>query len=610
MHLRRDFRGQLTIFVIIAIVLIATVALFFAIRGNIFVSEIPASLEPVYTTFISCLEEDTLVGIDTLESQGGYIQLPDFSPGSDFMPFSSQLDFLGNPIPYWYYVSGNNIPREQIPTKNEMEEQLSDFVEEKIRNCVFDSYYDDGFEIFIDEGEASARILNGRIDISLNADLTIRKGDESVVISNHDVSINSEFNSLYDSARDVYDFEQESLFLENYGIDTLRLYAPVDGVELTCSPLTWNAFEIYNNLTTAIEGNTFAINAKDEKYFDLQLPVKYEVRFVNSRNWSNAFEVNPSQEYFLISSPVGTQPGLGVLGFCYVPYHFVYDVKYPVLIQISGEGETFQFPMAVVIAGNKPRESLETDAVLVGLPELCEQKNALTEVRVFDSEFGNIDADVSYECSGTVCLIGKTENGIIKTNFPQCVNGFVIARTENYEESKEQYSAIQDGSVDVFLEKLYEKNVELKLNGQNYNGQATINFAKDDGNSKVVVYPEQRTVKLSEGQYEIQVHAYRNTTLNIGATTSKTCVEIPASGVGGFFGFTKENCYNIEFPAQIVSNALAGGGTQNYYILESELQGLNAIEISGESLPVPDSINQLQENYILFDDKKLSIIFK
>ena len=603
-------RGQLTVFVIVAIVLIAAVALFFAIRGNIFVSQIPSSLEPVYTTFVSCLEEDTLTGIDTLESQGGYIELPDFSPGSDFMPFSSQLDFLGNPIPYWYYVSGNNIPREQVPSKNEMEEQIADFVEQRIRNCVFDSYYDEGFEIFIDAGGARARILNNRVDVSLNADLTIRKGDESVVVGNHDVSVNSELNSLYDSAKKVYDFEQENLFLENYGIDALRLYAPVDGVELTCSPLTWNAFEIYNNLTTAIEGNTFAINAKDDKYFDLDLPVSHEVRFVNSRNWSNSFEVNPSEENILISSPVGTQPGLGVLGFCYVPYHFVYDVKYPVLIQVSGESETFQFPMAVVIQGNKPRLAQETDAVLVGVPELCGQKNALTEVRVFDSEFGNINADVSYECSGTVCSIGKTENGIIKTNFPQCVNGYVIARTENYEEGKQEYSAIRSGSVDVFLEKIYEKNVELKLNGQNYNGQATVNFIKDDGNSKVVVYPEQRKVKLSEGQYEVQVHMYKNSTLNIGATTSKTCVEIPASGLGGFFGFTKENCYNIEFPAQIVSNALAGGGTQNYYILESDLQNSNTIEINGESLPIPSSIDQLQKNYILFDEKKLAITLK
>lgn len=603
-------KGQLTVFIIIAIILVAGVALFFLIRQNIFVSQIPSSLEPVYTTFLSCLEEDVLAGIDILESRAGYIELPAFEPGSDFMPFSSQLDFLGNPVPYWYYVSGNNLEREQIPGKNEMEKQLGNFVEEKIRNCVFDSYHEEGFEIFLDEGNANARILNTRVDVSLNSDLTIKKGEESVVVSSHDVSVDSEIGELYDSARDIYDYEQENLFLENLGIDTLRIYAPVDGVELTCSPLTWNANEIFNNLSAAIEDNTLAINMVDNKYFDLDLPTEHEIRFLNSRNWSRSFEINPSKEEILISTPVGTQPGLGILGFCYVPYHFVYDAKYPVLVQISGRNEVFQFPLAVVIQGNKPRKALETDAVAIEIPELCGQKNTMTEIRVFDSNFGNIEADVSYECSGTICQIGKTKNGIIKENFPQCVNGNVIARTEGYEEGKQQYSVLQQGAVDVFLEKIYEKNVQLKLDGTNYDGQATVSFVKDDGNSRVIAYPEQKKIKLSEGQYEVQIHMYRNSNLNIGTKTSNYCVDVPQTGIGGFFGFTKENCYNIEFPSQIVSNALAGGGTQNYYILESELQNSNTIEISGESLPIPNSIDQLQENYLLFDDKKLAITFR
>ena len=77
--------------------------------------KIPASIQPIYTTFLSCLEEDALVGVDILMSQGGYINLPVFEPGSAYMPFSSQLNFIGNPIPYWYYVSGNNIEKEQVP---------------------------------------------------------------------------------------------------------------------------------------------------------------------------------------------------------------------------------------------------------------------------------------------------------------------------------------------------------------------------------------------------------------------------------------------------------------------------------------------------------------
>ena len=137
----KNKRGQVTIFIIIAIVLIAGFALFLAFKNDDTSVGLPASIEPVHTSFLSCIEEYSLVGIDILESQAGYIEVPDFEPGSSYMPFSNQLDFLGNPVPYWYYVSGNNIQKEQVPSKSDMENQLEQFVEEKVRNCVFDSFF-------------------------------------------------------------------------------------------------------------------------------------------------------------------------------------------------------------------------------------------------------------------------------------------------------------------------------------------------------------------------------------------------------------------------------------------------------------------------------------
>ena len=56
-----------------------------------------------------------------------------------------------------------------------------------------------------------------------------------------------------------------------------------------------------------------------------------------------------------------------------------------------------------------------------------------------------------------------------------------------------------------------------------------------------------------------------------------------------------------------MTNVLAGGGTQNYFALESELERSNAIFIDAKSLPSPASLEQLQENYNLFETKKLSV---
>ncbi|MFQ5531395.1 MAG: hypothetical protein ACE5ES_02145, partial [Candidatus Nanoarchaeia archaeon] len=339
--------GQVTIFIIVAIIIVASIGAYFVFRDSISTQPIPSSLEPVYTAFLTCVEDKALTGIDILESQGGYIELPEFEPGSRYMPFSSQLDFLGNPIPYWYYVSGNNIQKEQVPSKGFMQNQLGEFVASRSQACDFSGYYEQGFEIsFQDEGSGKVVIKEDEVELDLSIDLVITKNEDTVLIKDHKVVVSSNLGKLYDNAKEVYDYEQTTLFLENYAVDNLRNYAPVDGVEISCSPQVWNAEEVFDELEEGIEVNTLALRArtndfklvnKENEYFIVDLPVDsdVEVKFLNSRNWANGFEVNPSQGPVMISEPVGNQQGLGILGFCYVPYHYVYNLRYPVLIQVS-----------------------------------------------------------------------------------------------------------------------------------------------------------------------------------------------------------------------------------------------------------------------------------
>ena len=612
-------RGQLTIFIIIAIIFIGAVIGFFMFKESFVPKQIPASIEPVYTTFLSCLEENTKVGIDVLESQAGYIELPDFEPGSQYMPFSSQLNFLGNPIPYWYYISGNNIQKEQVPSKNDMEKQLEKFIENEITGCVFDRYYENGFEISHGKPKAKLNIKDNKIEVDLDMKLNISKGEDRAVIENHKITVESKLGKLYDCAKKIYEREQQNLFLENYAVDILRLYAPVDGVELTCSPMIWDVDKVFDELEQAIEANTLSLKLKDgdyslrnkqDKYFIIDTSVDADVRFINSKNWTNYFEVVPSQESVLIAKPIGNQPGLGILGFCYVPYHFVYNIRYPVLIQIQKGEEIFQFPVAVVVQGNKPRQALVgASAVEIEPPELCKYRNTFVEINTYDTKLNPIEANISYECFGVTCEIGKTEHGKLSEEFPQCVNGYILARAKGFKDAKYLYSTTESGNVDIILDKLYELDVKLKLDGKDYNKNAIINFISDSS-SKTLVYPEYKKVELSEGQYEVQVYLYKNSSIKLEETKHEQCVDIPRSGLGGLFGLTKKKCFDIKIPAQIISNALFGGGKENYYILESDLSNSKIIEINAESLPLPKTIEQLQDNYLLFENKGLDVKFK
>ncbi|MBI5803254.1 hypothetical protein HY448_01040 [Candidatus Pacearchaeota archaeon] len=609
-------RAQLTIFIIIAIVIVGSIATFFALRGYFLIPSIPETFQPAYTNFLSCIEQDTLTGIALLENQAGYIYLPEFELGSNHMPFSSQLDFLGNPIPYWYYVSGNNIEKEQVPAKADIEKQLEIFVSEKIKECNFGNYYEQGYEIYLGNSSADVQISDNKVSVLVYSDLSMVKEEDSVSVSRHSVNVNSELGKLYNAAKEVYDNEQKNLFLENYTIDMLGLYAPVDGVELSCSPVVWDGRKVFEDLQNAIYENTQSITTKNDlnsesDYFVGDIRVDADVRFYTSKDWPYSFEVVPTQGQLLLATPIGNQPGLGILGFCYVPYHFVYNVKYPVLVQVFSGNEIFQFPVALVIQGNKPRHALDATAVEISLPEICDKNNTEIKVNLYDTKLNPVNsADISYECFGTKCEIGKANSGVLTAGFPQCANGDIIARANGFKETRHLYSTINSGSVDVVMDRIYEMGVNLNLDGANYDGQATISFFSQDGSfSSMVSYPEQKTINLSEGQYEVQVYIYQNSSITLGKTTTKQCIEVPQSAIGGLFGFTKEKCFDIEFPEQIISNALSGGGKQNYYILESELSNHKTISINANKLPTPNSIEQLNNNYLLFEKKGLVIGF-
>jgi len=138
----------------------------------------------------------------------------------------------------------------------------------------------------------------------------------------------------------------------------------------------------------------------------------------------------------MIAEPVGNERGLGILGFCYVPYHYVYDTKYPVLIRVEKDSEVFQFPVVSYIDGNLPREARNVNSFASEEVDVCQYDNTQIEVGVYDSRANPINAEISFECFASRCNIGSTENGKLSGMFPQCANGLISVSAEGYRDEE------------------------------------------------------------------------------------------------------------------------------------------------------------------------------
>ena len=613
----RNNGGQVTPLIILGIVIAIGILIYFFLYSGLSFGGPPKDFEGVYNHYLSCIEREAEIGASVLGQQGGHMMGPDFSAGSDFMPFSNYLNFVV-PVPYWYYISGNGLAKEQVPSIGDMEEELNDFISERIQYCDFSSFNERGYLIEGRDAVVNTKIKNKGIEVRVNQELNFNFGDSSWTSRRHLVEANSNLGRFYEIARKIYDDFKESLFLEDYGVDVLRLYAPVDGVKVQCNPAVWNVEEVRDDLMNGLEANIPFIKIKgdyydlrnsDNEYFvhDLGEDIEANVNFLFSRDWPNKMEVWPNDGGLLIAESVGNQEGLGMLGFCYVPYHFVYDLAYPVLIQTYFDDEIFQFPVVVYINKNKPREPIEGSHIPNQVPELCQHKNADISVSTFNTNLEPIEAEIKFKCLDTSCRIGETNNGELNAKFPQCKNGFVIARADGYETKEEIFSTINPGSLSLFLDREYKLDVEVESVGGVDN--SIITFTKD-GKSRTVAYPEQKFVELTAGQYEIKVIVYSDASIDLAASVEQKCIDVPVSGIGGIFGFTDEKCFDLEIPGQQVNQGVSGGGTQNYFISESELEGNDKIVLRVSSFGSPSKVEDLQINYNRVDISDVGVRFE
>ncbi len=605
--------GQITIFIIIAIVIVAGVVVFFAVR-SVTTETIDKDMKPVYDYYLSCIEENAKQGISLLGEQGGYIEVPNFVPGSQYMPFSSQLDFFGQPVAYWMYVSGNNILKEQVPTKTGMQTQLNKYVKDRLKNCDFSEFNLQGYGIEIQEGSVSSSINDLNVALSVDNRIVITFENKTASLSSHKISVDSKLGKFFALALKTFDYEKKNMFLEKYGIDVMRLYAPVDGVEISCAPKVFNKLQIKQDLQNALasnvgalklKGNYYTLKNKENNYFVTNIgeSVDENVNFIYNPNFPTKVEIFGSD----VAKPVGLQQGLGILGFCYIPYHLVYDINYPVLIQFYDNREIFQFPVGVVISKNQERNAIYSNISQGSESDVCQYLNQDVQINSYDSELNSVKSSIMFKCLNSECSVGETnEQGQLNAKLPQCVNGFIVANAQGFAESKYQISTNEENIANVVMSKIYNLSVSLK--GSRGIDSALVMFNSENYNSNFI-YPDSKSIELIEGDYNVSVYVYQNSSINFPGTSDTKCVEVPKGGIGALFGATEEKCIDFTIPAQTVEYAVVGGGKNAYYVTESELRNSKKLNVGVSMFKSPGSLQDVQDNYNEVESSTLELEF-
>jgi hypothetical protein len=643
-------RGQVTIFIILGLVILSSVGFIYLVKNEYFKSEfekqrdkviVPEQLKPVSMYLDSCVASLAEEGAKLIGVRGGYYDgLPeDLIPRSVVNPFSNSLIVLeGLEVPYWFYLSANNLPVYQVPSLKIMESEILSYVSDNFYDyCVVElnKFVEQGYEIDIHEQQedSSVNIKDTHIEIIYSFPIEAELNDVSFLIEKHIVTVEATLGDLYKSAVNIIEKENEEFFLEEKTIDIMSVFdeIPYSEIEFTCKEKTWVKTEVVSKFKQLVSDNIGGLNIEGTNfeggsdiydYFVLDInKIKSldNANFFYSTSWPFVVDVAPEKNGILIADDI-TNGIAGEIGnflyglMCLNTYNFVYDVKYPVLVTLIGDdGFIFQFATQVVVDNNQPRKNTAKTLVFDSEGELgetyCGNGAVESEVVVFDAEtmIEVENADVTFKCMATECRLGKTDvYGSFATMFPPCMNGLVTATKEGYYESSETFSTNVASQTTIFVQPKYNVNYNTKIISGDYvrdlenNENVIFIFDNLDNDFNANAEGSEGEIELIAGDYLVKSYLTKSEDFKVelsGETISK-CVEIPRPGLLGLF-LKKEECFEVELEDIELEEIIIGGVEFEFNIDNYELSNANSITLYNvfDRMPTQqEDLSQIFEN--------------
>jgi len=178
----KEKKAQITIFIIIAILIVVGIIGFFMIKNKTssLTPSIPTEIQPVYNYVQDCLKETGENALVRIGEQGGY-----------FLIFDEPA--IESRIPY--YLQGE---QESILTQQEIEQNLAGFVREELSFCIlnFKDFKED-YKISHELSKTEAKILNNEVKFSLDYPITITKDETKYQIKDFSINLPIRLDKIY-----------------------------------------------------------------------------------------------------------------------------------------------------------------------------------------------------------------------------------------------------------------------------------------------------------------------------------------------------------------------------------------------------------------------------
>jgi len=500
----------------------------------------------------------------------------------------------GNKLPYWLTVNSVAIPSLSFMEKqleNYVNKELADCVND-FADFRAQGFSVDYGNIDVNVEMKKAIIVDIDFPITLNkADLTL---EENRFNYNVPIDIEKVQKVAADLAalEDFHNYLEEhtkNLISLYSGIGQDKL-PPISksSTNFDCSFVSWNKEDVKSKLKNVLDFNIPNLKVEGTKFeqptsnsqfsgiyesfvydlFQQKFP-NLEIDFIYKKEWEFLdYDIIPNNGNFLRPEKVvGTNIPL-LPQICVFKYPFKYTMQFPVLVKVTdtlsakidplsnayfeNQGFTFQFPMVAYLCGNQNRECVRGNLPVVDvtsfavanttiLPQtlFCDPdqriSNELT-IKTFDSLTSNslANVDVNYYCGSyqNDCFIGRTDgNGLLKTKFPLCINGYIYFTKNGYSVSSQELTTyellesefayflnsknnlkveVRKINVPIFVKNYFETDsLSIGNSLQALVAGEKVNIISDTGLFYIYPDPEDRTLQIGTDNHKFSLQLYR-----------------------------------------------------------------------------------------------------
>ncbi|MEK6842570.1 MAG: hypothetical protein AABX84_02045 [Nanoarchaeota archaeon] len=216
-------QGQITIFVIVVILIIAIVGLFFLFRTGVFPGIGGGTKEANVNTFLSsCIEDKIREAIEEISLSGGKIE----NPLSVRFLFDEDERYYN--ISYLCYTSSNYIPcvnQNPLLIKN-FGDEIKDYISDEVENCfneMENNFERQNFDVNLEYNGFEVNIQPRKISAETNSKLILTKNEETTTQENFKIEIVSRLYEILGVVQEIANQEAEFC---NFNLDGFMLTYP------------------------------------------------------------------------------------------------------------------------------------------------------------------------------------------------------------------------------------------------------------------------------------------------------------------------------------------------------------------------------------------------